>query len=524
MVGQQKTDLNIFVPVSHRRENGILCSNIICISTGLVMTIINEHDFPPLPSREKKQRLAIERRAASQAPTSNSKRMWASLNDLPDELILEVLGYLPIDDNKFRSSTLPKLALTSRRLYQLVIGWLYERYDRCLGDPYLFLRTLVSNPRKAELVRDVHIYTTPQDLVDPEYWSPPVPYDIEQYVPTAKDKKIIKEGLRAINVPSWKTRASQCNDEDLDDDQVLQNTLLLFTPNVKSISHTEGEIANLPTPKPEWVDIISRAAAGAFGGVHHFEHLRSIEGVAEYDLTTGTGGFDTDKHIRELRRLIPPACNNVEELILDRCVYSEQCLDLIVKSSRRLKTFKYHVDMLPEWGDWDNEWRWNNLPMDRSKTMTEILRAHEASLETFHINGDYRLASVLLNRVHLYDDMTAFTSLKEISCPLGIIVAEGDVEFADRLPRSLVKFRTPVRPFTYDRRLLGALKHMLVNCKTYTPQLSEVRVVQTARVSADWKDFLKLSSETGVKFVEEEGSVEPTVYPDIEDSDVPSEY
>lgn len=488
---------------------------------GLFMTMINEHDFPPLPSQAKKRRIAINHGAASHAPVSISREVHTSLNDLPDELIVEILGYLPginIDDfpypavpkrHAYRAlSTLSALARTSRRLNRLVIGQLYAKYDNRFCEPYLFLRTVVSNPRLAGLVRDA----------DFRFDRARYGYGPGRYAPTAKDKKVIKEGLRAICDPDWKSRATACN-QNRGSDEVVYSAILLCTPNITSTSY-EKRVEAIYLP-PQWLYMVAKAAEGAYGGIHRFEHLRSIKvdvlasdlikfialfrlqslrkihlcAVAEYEKGPASASIrSTDKNARELERRIPPTSNNLEELILERCIYSELCLDVLVSSSRRLKTFEYNADLGQEWG------RESPTP-DRSKTIVDILRRHETSLETLRIFADEQVEDMEPDRIHLHDNMTSFTSLREIDCPVAMIALRADDMFAERLPSSLLKFTTHIRADTDDERRIDSLKHMVANCESHTPRLREVWVFQQPFGAFDCEEFVGLASEAGVRLI-----------------------
>jgi hypothetical protein len=136
-----------------------------------------------------------------------------------------------------------------------------------------------------------------------------------------------------------------------------------------------------------------------------------------------------------------------------------------------------------------------------------VLDRQKASLETLHVFCDSIAEERTRSGIHLRDGLEDFVSLKHLSCPLGMIMSGVSDTFAERLPASLLTFRTPVRPSTNDQRYLKALDHVAFCHRTYVPQLKEVRVVVPQFASSliyDWQRLVELFSvETGVSFIVE---------------------
>ncbi|KAG9194376.1 hypothetical protein G6011_04411 [Alternaria panax] len=483
------------------------------------MPIINERDFPLLPSQDTKRRRAIMRKVKDNHLRHRVPESRATLHELPDELILQILECLPgIDLNHFQLPTLVNLALTSQRLYRVVIGIVYARYNSHFCEPYTFLRTMMSNSQLAEFVQDVDItfglWTRRRS---------------RRYPPTAKDKKAIKEGLRALGTSNWKEWATQCN-EDSSDDEALQNAILLHTPNIASLSILDVERAR--SRRQAWFDLISRAATGTLPGqTHRFEHLRSIrfegrmtslsdvaplfrlqslrklqlrevhESGIERCITCGSDREHGERSALKLERLIPRGCNNLEELDLECTYYIKFLLEVLVSSPRCLKTFRYDVclDHLPD----------SPIPSgDRLKTLCEALDGQKATLETLHVFCDSIAEERTRGGIHLRDSLKGFVSLKELSCPLGMLMSGVSDTITERWPASLLTFRTPVRPSTDDQHYLQALDHVAFCHRIYVPRLKEVRVVVSqfaSSVTYDWQHLVELFSvETGVMFVVEQ--------------------
>jgi hypothetical protein len=107
--------------------------------------------------------------------------------------------------------------------------------------------------------------------------------------------------------------------------------------------------------------------------------------------------------------------------------------------------------------------------------------------------------------VHLRDGLKAFVSLKQLSCPLGMIMDGCTDTFAERLPPSLLTFQTPVRRFTEDQQCLDALKDVAFCYRKHVPRLEEVRVIAPRSASwfrYDWEPLVQLfSAETSISFL-----------------------
>ena len=475
------------------------------------MANVNEHDFPPLP-----QTNATQRDASKTHPSLPHKQGHSvTLNDLPDELILEILEHIPKiqyhDNHQFQ--TLLNFGCTSHRFYEIITKKVYARFSNTFGEPTLFLRTIISNPRLARFIRDIDIRLEWETDVMP------------LHTPTAQDKKVIKEGLRELDIPHWKEWATKCYGDVNDNGRLRNITILLFTPNVESI-HISDEFEP-EAPRPTWVDMISKAAIGAFGNTHGFQQLHSISvqlgpvtlkqiaplfhmqslRTLRLEGTLECNWLDDHKqprylkqNVQEIRHLIPPACNNVERLFLHDVFYTEDCLEVLVASARRLNAFKYFtsihaVPIFP--------------PTSKSKTVIGILDRHKASLETIRVSRCSSTDREHPDKSYLREDMKAFKSLKELSCPLSLIMLGPNDEFADRLPSSLETFRTFIRYDADDREYFGGLAHLVLSCQTHVPRLREVRVVTSHYWPKEFKElkekFTRMCTDAGISFVHEKG-------------------
>lgn len=490
------------------------------------MSVLNERDFPLLPSQNATRRRAAERGVKATAAGSPIPGSLATMNDLPNELMWQILDYLPsMDIEDFQLHTLLSLALTSRRLYQAVIGTIYSKYDSLFCEPYTFLRTMIANPELAKFVHTMNIEFGMHSG-----------HPSQRYHAIASDKKIIKEGLRALGTSDWKEWATRCNGAYLNNyapqKHALQNAILLLTPEIKRLS-VRG-LAKEDLRHPSWIDLISKAATGHLSSqAHRFKHLGSISveagslGLSELaplfrlqslrklqlSQTYMYGYRQLDAEgVHKLQRLIPKACNDLEELDLESTYYNSSLLEVMVSSSRCLKSIKYEAD---------SEFHLSERPLPNGepyKTLSEVLLCQKASLESLRVCCDPIVEDETERSVHLRDNLEGFASLKHLSCPLGMLLNHDTDNFVERLPSSLLTLRTLVRRHTEDQQCLEALREVATSYRKYVPKLEEVRVVAPEAASwftYDWEPFVKLFlAGTGISFVVEPGDTEDDAFSD----------
>lgn len=319
--------------------------------------MLYHNEFPPLPSRAGPPPAQSCLKKASHEATKRLQPA-TSLHDLPDEILAQILDYLPgIDLQHFQLLTLVNLSLASRRLLRIVSDRLYAKYDSFFCTPYPFLRTLISNPAVASHVKSVSFK-----------YGPNVHADRPAYAPSILDKQLIKDALKDSEIPGWKSWASDCNSTDVDQEH-LYATILMYTPNVEHLDIGDGAQSETEDPLPdsefpEWLMIVRQVVNGSFfGRVHRFEHLRSIRidvqclklrhlapifrlrSMRKVTLTGLVELSHTKAKLGLLRRLLPANCSSVEELELPRNWIHLEALDILLTSFRQLKSFQYYKDM-----------------------------------------------------------------------------------------------------------------------------------------------------------------------------------
>jgi hypothetical protein len=180
---------------------------------------------------------------------------------------------------------------------------------------------------------------------------------------------------------------------------------------------------------------------------------------------------------------------------LEQQIFSNAVLDVFISSSRRLKVFKY--DAILSYRNWE---RW--VPSE-CKTLVEMLRRHETSLEILDVFCHYAMEIEAHARVHFREGLTNFTALKELSCPMTMLAPYDDHKAWERLPKSLVKLRAYIRTGTFDWKMIAALVGVMGHSDIYTPRLREIGMVQGRERAITLEGIDALCSQLNMKFTTE---------------------
>jgi hypothetical protein len=450
----------------------------------------------------------------------------ASINDLPDELLLGILHYLPgIDLDHFHLSTLVSLSSTNRRFHRLVTEQLYPTFDSHFCEPYLFLRTIVSNGYLAGLLQ--HADITYGNWAHRER---------KRHAASAQDKKIIKEGFRSLNMPDWKAWATECNTKNVELD-VLYSAILLHTPNISSIRIFDSHIGTqLRSRSPKWADVLKKGSLGTFpGGMHRFEQLRSLHVKVDtislaqlancfripllrklhlLDFTYYSSGIYDET---TLPHMIPRHCNNLEELHLVNSFVQSLPLGVLLASSKCLRGFIYDLDfdlldfdMMEEFeGDEDT------IPLT---SILSDLQCQKTSLKSLTLRCDTIASPRFRGEFALDEGFGHFSNLNHLSCPLGSIINTHDSDLqllAEKLPPSITAIHFIIRKHCADedKASMFALELMVDTYATNPPScLKEIKITVDSPGSwfrYDWSRIVQPLSQTGIAVVIEEGVDEP---------------
>jgi hypothetical protein len=490
------------------------------------MPNFDRSNFPPLPTRQTPRRSQARGDKVADGEDLRTTETLASVNDLPDELLLSVLHYLPgIDLDHFHLLTLVSLSSTNRRFHRLVAEKLYITFDSHFCEPYLFLRTIVSNVYLAGLLR--HADITYGNWAHRER---------NRHAASAQDKKIIKEGFRSFNMPDWKIWATECNTENIELD-ILFSAILMHTPKVSSIRIFDGHIGtHLRSRSPKWANVLKKGSLGIFpGSMHRFEQLRSLHVKVDtislaqlancfripllrklhlLDFTYySSGGYDETT----LPHMIPRHCNNLEELYLKNGFVQPLPLEVLLASSKGLRVFNYDLDF--DLLDFDImeefEGEEGTVPLT---SIISALQCQRNSLESLTFRCDIIAEPRFRGEFALDEGFEHFSKLKYLSCPLGSIINMHDSDLqplADKLPPSVTAIHFIIRKHCADedKAIMPALEQMADTFATSPPScLEELKITVDLPgpwFRYDWSRIVQPLSHTGIAVVIEEIGDEP---------------
>lgn len=459
--------------------------------------VVDELNFPPLPS----QTFGSDNRETQRA--AELKHFVATIIDLPNELISEILDYLSNDGIHSQISALVSLSSTNRRFNRVVTDRLYATYYSQFCQPYLFLRSIISNPYLATLVRNVEISSLKGTR--------------KRYAPTAQDKRIIKEGFRRLGTPDWKTWANVCNTTGLDN--TVYSAILLHAPKIKSLIQ-KGKGVHLNGPKAEGLNrtIIS------FEHTHAFQYLQMVEIKAvQHNLNqvlpflclqslhrlviVGLSVSGPMRYINALQRALTSSCNNIEELSLGHFYLHKTIFKALVSSSKRLKSLKYdgHVAKLLRHDDIQSEWVTSGW-----EPFSAVLGSQIKSLENLEIAMPHSRLEKERGPVHFHKDLRDFVALKHLKCPLNLIIetrVDTPVQFFENLPPSLLTVDTYITSWVDHESHLKALEQVAYGERgPRSLEKAQIRVPYHVTPRLDWKILTQPLSDVGVELVVETGS------------------
>jgi hypothetical protein len=497
------------------------------------MLKFSNHDFPPLPSEATGRRSKrLKRKEDTKAEQASTSHNYATINDLPDELILGILDSLPgIDFDNFHLETLLSLSITNRRFHRLVAKPLYASYNSFFCEPYLFLRTVITSPHLVQLIQDADI--TYGDFAHCER---------ERYKPTAQDKRIIKQGLKALGIPDWKTWATECNVR-LAKLDTLHSAILMHTPNLKSLDVKYGDRYNEKGIRHhKWIEMIKRANLGTPTGPHHsFECLQYLRiQVVNFTLMDLAPVFQTpslrvltlidldengEDDLGALTRRIPLRCNDLEELNILNGLVSTSVLGIMLSSARGLKRLRYELELQFDPRDNADD---DDEDQDDVLGLVETLACQRPTLESLSFACDERAEIRFRGALNLYRGLQNFPALKHLNCPLNSIADTrqrvSSAPLAQKLPPSLETLAVSLRRNSdeVDLAALGNLEQMAATCSTYTPDLKTVRIwielLLELPEEYDWAVLMEPLSRNGVDLVIEHEELEDDGFEEVSES------
>ncbi|KAF2261203.1 hypothetical protein CC78DRAFT_535816 [Lojkania enalia] len=497
-----------------------------------------ESDFPPLRSQKPAKIAAIVKRGKEKANPAKKPQTCATLGNLPDELLLQILNHLPcLDLENFQLPSVVNLSLTNRRLHNVCLERLYVAYNSFFAAPYLFLRTMISNHNAAQMVHSMEI----------SYGSG-VHEDRGVYCPLLSDRRTIKAGLKELNIPGWKEWATDCNDEG-SDQEILYAAILMHTPNIASLEVDDGE---LPYHIPKWVDLIRYATSGTkFGRMHSFQKLETITldigGLRLRNLAplfrlpslrklTISGLVETNKVIKgdpfPFKWPIASGSSSIEELYLPNAFLDTAVITAILDSCRTLKQLQYdHRD--DRWFyrqargyQWWEEFTNSDDPLTFAPlsypTLAKALHRHRNTLESLQFwddiyEGIYANLNLRNHRIYrTFGHLGNLKGLEKLKTIKGTLAAFVDIEkgpsatLVENLPPSLTHICLIVRWDDRELKCMPSLEHAASYYRSHLPLLKEIRLevaVPPSQFPYDWSKRIQGPlSKDGINVVVEQTS------------------
>ncbi|KAF2875942.1 hypothetical protein BDV95DRAFT_286088 [Massariosphaeria phaeospora] len=493
--------------------------------------MLNNKDFPPLPSDKDSQNHRTTHQAQKlEVPKRHPN---ATMDDLPDELILRILEYLPfpdvddpyqsIDNSQLTNLALGQLSATNRRLHNIVSEQLYASFRSSVCAPYLFLRTMISNRHAAHQVRSISFKYGPYACCRGG-----------RYVPSIADRKVVKEGLKALEIPGWKDWATDCNDQVAE--EMLYASILMHTPNVTSLTIDDGTV---PYKIPKWLELVRRAVSRTpFGRVHWFPNLQTIEiDVGPLKLRHLAPLF----RLPSLRKLqldglvelgvngkedlpgVIPHSSPIEELLLPGCLLQTKVLGKMLLSCRRLKTFEheYSDTKYVYQGSGEQYWRASNSVEDENEdenehearpldfdTLATYLQYHSKSLNTLILSRemkDHPSFFYTPEALRTLGDLQSFPALTHLVIELRLLLdvnAKRPKKLSEHLPLALKTISFYMGGDDRKRGWMALLEEMIASHGTSFLSLEEFTLFCRApwRRDYDWEQLRKRFLDVGVTF------------------------
>jgi hypothetical protein len=479
------------------------------MNTPVAMINFNDRDFPALPRAE-----AESSRSSGTMATKEGRHVAtgavATINDLPEELHLCILHYLPgIDQEDFQLASLISLSKTNRHFRRLTIAKIYASYNSHFCEPYLFLRTLTNNTDLGSLVKHAEFtYGTWAHL------------ERQRYTAHAQDKKVIKEGLKALGISDWKNLATQCNTDHVEID-TLHTVILMQTPNISSLIVRDGQLQTMHgTSSPKWIDLIRKTNLGTpdIGRLHRFRHLHTLRVEIQYMNLTQLApifriaslqklylanlieDYDGKNRADQLfRYIIPQRCNNLEELHLERSRLEIDILQVVLASARSLKVFVY--DILIDEIQWDFERKGSG-----TTNVVTALKCQSTSLERFSLPFYGYLNDYIGRKTSCFEELKDFSAMKHLTCPIASIVdvdSYQEMALFEKLPPSLESFHANIHmtPLDSDAKNIAlALEQLAADSAKHMPLLNVVHIESRLGTSYDWSRAVEAFSRTSIDF------------------------
>ncbi|KAJ4351857.1 uncharacterized protein N0V89_007201 [Didymosphaeria variabile] len=379
----------------------------------------------------------------------------------------------------------------------------------------------MSNPDLASLVKSISFK-----------YGPNVHAERPSYVPSIPDKQLIKDSLKKLGITDfdWKQWASDCNDRNVEQEQ-LYATILLYTPNVAKLEIDDGALSAVEGKSnklPWWLVHFRQFVNGRnFGRVQRFQHLRSIRvdvqylklrhlaplfrlrsmrkvtliGLVEWAHTEG----DSKEALQRLFR-----ASVIDELHVEKSFVHDSVLDVVISCITHLRVFQYwssRDQFMVNHRNSDDYWGLSDQAGYRPYNDTDPSNSWFSSwLETFSWRDDLHTE----DRLYLgaLGFLSGFSKLAHLELPMAVLAQQTQAtsiaveSIAANLPQSVQSLTIHIIQDAYIF-YQKCLDYMAVRFYDYTPSLQHIKVIQCnngASLSYDWQGFGRKLLDQGVAF------------------------
>jgi hypothetical protein len=466
-------------------------------------SVATEEQSTPAPSDPFKQSRAkvmasgatsAQKTLQSGSATQFSNARRASLCDLPEELLIEVISYIGNDNGiSFERDmrTLANLARSCQRLHRSVVPYLYESYS-CHKNQYRLVRTLVTCPDLAAQMKSLQW--------DLELRALPSGYRVNKVADVLEDRF---SDWFAIDA-ALALRRQQHRDPGQDSDGYF-TAALMHCPNIEDIQLVDGPGTRDVRHSRRWLEPLRLRVP------HSFERLRTA------DIRMQSLQVTDIAHLMQLPSLqilklsefyeeplaewtLPPRVSSVEDLTLhhlNRPERESSNIDGMIASCRALKRFAYnHRDMyMPPSSD--------THIFPRLKAALDI---HADTLEVLKLDRECWPVGIEAVQYHS-SSFTKYTKLESLCSPFSLLAPSNPVEthhqtsLLDVLPGNIHTLQ--IKHISYQQQGLKnmlALEHMVGYLKSKLPYLTTIYLSSELLAFLrhdDWKRIQAAFAEEG---------------------------
>lgn len=311
----------------------------------------------------------------------------ARLLDLPDELVLEILGYIDCFDQPLRTTSLRGINLVNKRLYSLSCSYLYSTFSFFAGVPYLFLRTICQNQ---DLARHVKVINWDYDTSAAESlsYTPGVLAIKQQFRLDGVREKLNELSTLGNDVAKWMQEQMQIGRLYLGDLRALY-ALLLFATNTEELIIAEtwrwdDHLYWFMPINHSHTNALSRLTSASLNGPMRLQNVTSLlinptmrrlelTGVIEMNQELDRT-FDWEE--KPWEGLFDKSRSNIEHFHLYHSYVNLNDVKVAVRYMKDLKSFLYQHEA--------NELSNAFIPL-KLDALSEVMKSQSHSLVSLHI-------------------------------------------------------------------------------------------------------------------------------------------